>query len=144
MTTRPFDPSVIFSVMPDIIPYIGVTLFVAITSIILGSLLGMILVEAKMSKAAVLRWLAHGYTYIMRCTPSIVLLFIVFYGLPKLAEVMFDVYLDDVNRAVFAIITFALLFGAIFPKYSEQPMKLCLRDSTKQLSASAFRQYRLF
>ena len=112
MTTRPFDPSVIFSVMPDIIPYIGVTLFVAITSIILGSLLGMILVEAKMSKAAVLRWLAHGYTYIMRCTPSIVLLFIVFYGLPKLAEVMFDVYLDDVNRAVFAIITFALLFGA--------------------------------
>jgi L-cystine transport system permease protein len=48
----------------------------------------------------------------MRCTPSIVLLFIVFYGLPKLTEELFDYNINDMNRAVFAIITFVLLFGA--------------------------------
>jgi len=48
----------------------------------------------------------------MRCTPSIVLLFIVFYGLPKLMEAAFRYDMNDLHRAVFAIITFTLLFGA--------------------------------
>ena len=86
MDTRVFNPSVIFSVMPDLLPYLSVTLLVAVSSIVLGSFLGMVLAWAKLGHHRVLRWLAHGYTYIMRCTPSIVLLFIVFYGLPKLIE----------------------------------------------------------
>lgn len=112
MNTRVFDPSVIISVMPDLLPYLSVTLLVAVSSIILGSLLGMLLAWAKLGPYRVLRWLAHGYTYIMRCTPSIVLLFIVFYGLPKLVEATTDYDINDTNRAVFAIITFTLLFGA--------------------------------
>lgn len=112
MNTRVFDPSVIVSVMPDLLPYLSVTLLVAVSSIILGSLLGMLLAWAKLGPYRVLRWLAHGYTYIMRCTPSIVLLFIVFYGLPKLIEATTDYDINDTNRAVFAIITFTLLFGA--------------------------------
>ena len=112
MNTRPFDPSVIFTTMPDLLSYLSVTLLVAVTSIILGSLFGMILAQAKMGTHRIPRWLAHGYTYIMRCTPSIVLLFIVFYGLPKLVEVFTSYDMNDVNRAVFAIITFTLLFGA--------------------------------
>ena len=55
---------------------------------------------------------ADGYTYVIRCTPSIVLLFIVFYGLPKWMEFAFAIYIDDLSRAVFVIITFTLLFGA--------------------------------
>ena len=42
----------------------------------------------------------------------LVLLFIVFYGLPKLIESMTDYDINDMNRALFAIITFTLLFGA--------------------------------
>lgn len=112
MNTRVFDPSVIISVMPDLLPYLSVTLLVAVSSIILGSLLGMVLAWAKLGPYRVLRWMAHGYTYIMRCTPSIVLLFIVFYGLPKLVEATTDYDINDTNRAVFAVITFTLLFGA--------------------------------
>lgn len=112
MDTRVFNPSVIFSVMPDLLPYLSVTLLVAVSSIVLGSFLGMVLAWAKLGHHRVLRWLAHGYTYIMRCTPSIVLLFIVFYGLPKLIEATTDYDINDINRAVFAIITFTLLFGA--------------------------------
>jgi hypothetical protein len=48
----------------------------------------------------------------MRCTPSIVLLFIVFYGLPKLMEAAFRYDMNELHRAVFAIITFTLLFSA--------------------------------
>ena len=48
----------------------------------------------------------------LRCTPSIVLLFIVFYGLPKFLLEVFDYDINDLSRAVFVIITFMLLFAA--------------------------------
>ncbi|WP_200814241.1 amino acid ABC transporter permease [Megasphaera vaginalis (ex Bordigoni et al. 2020)] len=112
MDTRPFDPSVIFSTMPELLPYLTVTLGVATVSILLGSLLGGALAWGKLGKQRLWRYLANGYTYIMRCTPSIVLLFIVFYGLPRLVEAVVDYDLNGMNRAVFAVITFTLLFGA--------------------------------
>lgn len=112
MQTRPFSPDIIFTSIPALLPYLTVTLVVGVTSILTGSILGMLLAWAKLSGHKVIRALADGYTYIIRCTPSIVLLFIVFYGLPKFMEVEFGIDLDDLSRAVFVIITFTLLFGA--------------------------------
>lgn len=112
MQTRPFSPDIIFTSIPALLPYLTVTLVVEVTSILTGSILGMLLAWAKMSGHKVIRALADGYTYIIRCTPSIVLLFIVFYGLPKFMEAEFGIDLDDLSRAVFVIITFTLLFGA--------------------------------
>lgn len=112
MQTRPFSPDIIFTSIPALLPYLTVTLVVGVTSILTGSILGMLLAWAKLSGHKVIRALADGYTYIIRCTPSIVLLFIVFYGLPKFMETEFGIDLDDLSRAVFVIITFTLLFGA--------------------------------
>lgn len=112
MQTRPFSPDIIFTSIPALLPYLTVTLVVGVTSILTGSILGVLLAWAKLSGHKVIRALADGYTYIIRCTPSIVLLFIVFYGLPKFMEAEFGIDLDDLSRAVFVIITFTLLFGA--------------------------------
>lgn len=112
MQTRPFSPDIIFTSIPALLPYLTVTLVVGVTSILTGSILGMLLAWAKLSGHKVIRALADGYTYIIRCTPSIVLLFIVFYGLPKFMESEFGIDMDDLSRAVFVIITFTLLFGA--------------------------------
>lgn len=112
MQTRPFSPDIIFTSIPALLPYLTVTLVVGVTSILTGSILGMLLAWAKLSGHKVIRALADGYTYIIRCTPSIVLLFIVFYGLPKFMEAEFGINLDDLSRAIFVIITFTLLFGA--------------------------------
>lgn len=112
MQTRPFSPDIIFTSILALLPYLTVTLVVGVTSILTGSILGMLLAWAKLSGHKVIRALADGYTYIIRCTPSIVLLFIVFYGLPKFMEAEFGIDMDDLSRAVFVIITFTLLFGA--------------------------------
>lgn len=112
MQTRPFSPDIIFTSIPALLPYLTVTLVVGVTSILTGSILGMLLAWAKLSGHKVIRALADGYTYIIRCTPSIVLLFIVFYGLPKFMKAEFGIDMDDLSRAVFVIITFTLLFGA--------------------------------
>ncbi|WP_301959826.1 amino acid ABC transporter permease [uncultured Dialister sp.] len=112
MQTRPFSPDIIFTSIPALLPYLAVTLVVGVTSILTGSILGMLLAWAKLSGHKVIRALADGYTYIIRCTPSIVLLFIVFYGLPKFMDAEFGIDMDNLSRAIFVIITFTLLFGA--------------------------------
>lgn len=112
MQTRPFSPDIIFTSIPALLPYLAVTLVVGVTSILTGSILGMLLAWAKLSGHKVIRALADGYTYIIRCTPSIVLLFIVFYGLPKFMEAEFGIDMDNLSRAIFVIITFTFLFGA--------------------------------
>lgn len=112
METRAFDPAMIVQFLPDLLTYLDVTLLVAVGGVGLGSLLGLLLAWAKLGGNIVLRAAATVYVYVMRCTPSIVLLFIVFYGLPKLMEVVFRYNMHDIHRAVFAIITFLLLFGA--------------------------------
>ena len=99
MQNRPFFPEVIFSSIPALLPYLLVTLEVGLISILTGFILGMLLAWAKLSSHKVLRCAADRYTYVIRCTPSIVLLFIVFYGLPKWMEFAFAIDIDDLSRA---------------------------------------------
>lgn len=112
MNLRPFDPAFILQVLPELLPYLGVTLWVGFSSIGLGSALGVLLAWARLSRIKIFKLAAGAYTYVLRCTPSIVLLFIVFYGLPRLVEGLLNEQIDDWDRSVFAILTFSLLFGA--------------------------------
>lgn len=112
METRVFDAAVMVGALPKLLEFIDITLLVGISSIVLGSLLGIILAWAKMSKVRPIKYVAEAYIYIMRCTPSIVMLFIVFYGLPELVDALFKVNIHEMHRAVFAIIAFTMLFGA--------------------------------
>lgn len=109
---RPFDPMFIIEVLPDIAPFLWVTLAVALSSVVLGTLLGGIIAAAKLSHHKVYRLLGNGYTCVIRCTPSIILLFIVFYGLPKLFLDVFDYDINEFHKVFFVITTFTLLFGA--------------------------------
>ncbi|ETT87484.1 amino-acid ABC transporter permease [Viridibacillus arenosi FSL R5-213] len=81
-------------------------------SILLGSFFGLLLAIAKLSSSRIAQKLANGYTTIMRCTPSIVLLFLVYYGVPALAE-NFGLNFHDIDTAIFVIVTFTLQFAAI-------------------------------
>ncbi|WP_042345196.1 amino acid ABC transporter permease [Bacillus massiliigorillae] len=107
-----FDVTYLWESFPALLPYLQITFFVTILSIIFGSLLGLILAIMKLGSNKLGRFLANGYTTIMRCTPSIVLLFLVYYGIPSVAA-NFGMNLNDVNKIVFIVITFSLQFGAI-------------------------------
>ena len=109
---RPFNPQFMLDVIPTLLPFLWVTLAVVLGTVFFGSLLGFVLAQAKLSGKSRYRWLADGYTYIIRCTPSIVLLFIVFYGLPKFCLEVFDTDINRYDRIFFVIVTFTLLFSA--------------------------------
>lgn len=97
---------------PRIIAVLKVTFLVAGSSIVLGTLFGLLLAVAKLSSLKILQRLANLYTTIMRCTPSIVLLFLVYYGVPALAE-NFGLNLHSIETAFFVVVTFTLQFAAI-------------------------------
>lgn len=107
---RPFEPHLILEFMAAVLPYLRVTLGVVVIVVLCGSLLGAVLAMTKLRGGRLQRALAEGY--ILRCTPSIILLSIVFYGLPKFLLEVFDYDINDFSRAFFFILTFTMLFAA--------------------------------
>lgn len=55
---------------------------------------------------------ARGYVFILRCTPPIVLIFLVFYGLPRFLEWWLGIDVNSWSRSVFVILAMTLLFAA--------------------------------
>jgi L-cystine transport system permease protein len=106
-----FNPVYILESFPKLLPYLKVTFLVAVLSVLFGTILGFILAIAKIRKGVFARKLANGYTTALRCTPSIVLLFLVYYGIPAVAK-NFGIDLNSVDKLVFIVITFSLQFAA--------------------------------
>lgn len=106
-----FDVSYIFESIPELIPFLKVTFMVAGLSVLFGTFLGFILAVMKLGKSKIAQKIAYGYTTIIRCTPSIVLLFLTYYGIPAIA-MNFGINLNNIHTAVFVVITFSLQFAA--------------------------------
>ncbi len=109
---RPFKPSFILEVIPRLLPYLSVTLGVMFCVVVLGTLLGFLLARTRIFRHRIFSPLADAYIGILRCTPPIVLLFIVYYGLPKLVRSLSGININDMHNGVFVLVSFTLLFAA--------------------------------
>lgn len=108
---RPFHPQYILETLPQLLPFLPVTAAIVVGTVFFGSLLGALLAAGKIRKGMVGQFLANLYIYVIRCIPSIVLLFLVYYGLPELLNA-FGIDINDADKAFFVITTFSLLFAA--------------------------------
>ena len=109
---RPFSPIQILYALKIILPKIGVTFGVVLGTVICGLLLAILIVRQKFSRHRFWNIFADFYIHILRCTPSIVLLFIVFYGIPKFMLVLFGVYINFWPKMIFVIMALTLLYSA--------------------------------
>lgn len=107
-----FDSSYLWEAFPALLPFLKVTFLIVGTSVFFGTLLGIFVAIAKIGGNRFVRSLANGYTTTLRCTPSIVLLFLVYYGIPAIGA-QFGFNLNDIDKAIFVIIAFSLQFAAI-------------------------------
>jgi L-cystine transport system permease protein len=80
-------------------------------TVFFGSILGFLLAFAKLRGGKLGNAVANVYIYVTRCIPSIVMLFIVYYGLPEFL-MGFGININGASHAVFVIITFTILFAA--------------------------------
>ena len=109
---RQFDVTLIFTNIPSLIPYLWITLGMTLLSGFFGTALGALIAAGKLGCHRICKAIANGYTTLLRCTPSVVLLFIVYYGLPKLSLELFHKDIDDIAKGVFVAVTLSLLFAA--------------------------------
>lgn len=107
-----YEPSRVIRVIPDILSALPLTLWVLALTVLLGSLLGFLLAWAKVSAEHGYSSFARGYVFTLRCTPPIVLIFLVFYGLPRFLEWWLGIDVNGWSRSVFVILAMTLLFAA--------------------------------
>ena len=85
-----------FSIIPRYIPMLlqgaWTTLELTAGAVALGIVLGLIAAIMKMCRIAPLRWIANIYIEVIRGTPNLVQLFLLFYGLPQLIGVNIPEY----------------------------------------------------
>lgn|SRR5574344_470548 len=109
---RPFDPVYILKSFCALAPFIGRTLLVMILSVIFGTLLGSLLAWARLSRSRTAKAIAAVYVHLIRCTPSIVLLFIIYYGIPKIVSSFTGIHTGYNGKLVYVTATLSLLFAA--------------------------------
>lgn len=95
-----------------ILPYISVTVTYVIASVFFGVCIGTGIAAMRLSKHMLLRGIASAYVTILRCVPSVVLLFLIYYGLPLFLEQYFGVLFGDEDTIIYVIVTFSLFLGA--------------------------------
>ena len=107
-----YEPSRVITFLPEILSALPLTLWVLVLTILFGSLLGLFLAWSPLSGEKSLPSFARGYVFILRCTPPIVLIFLVFYGLPRFLEWWLGIDVNGWSRSVFVILAMTLLFAA--------------------------------
>lgn len=95
------------------LPYIRVTLQYVFFSLLIGTVIGAVVARGKMSKSRIANFLAGFYVTIVRCTPSIVLLFLIYFGFPSLVSgTAFGDFLYELPVLVFVVATYSIFIGA--------------------------------
>ena len=60
------------------------TLWLLLSSLAIGAVLSLVFAFALVSKIALLRWVVGAYTYVIRGTPLLIQLYLIYYGLAQL------------------------------------------------------------
>lgn len=109
---RPFYPEKILETIPVLLPYLLVTFEILLGTVIVGFIFGFLLAKGALSKNKISRKISGFIVNAFRCTPSIVMLFVVFYGLPALFWAIFKIDINDWSKAFYVIFAMGLLFSA--------------------------------
>lgn len=93
-----FNPQLAWESFPYVLSGMGYTLILSLLTMGIGLVLGLMTAMARMSRYRLLRWPARGYISVIRGTPLLVQLFILFYGLPVIG-----ITLDPITAAVIGL-----------------------------------------
>lgn len=94
------------------LPALATTFAYVILSMLFGTIIGAGIYRLRISRHAFLRAIGRFYITIVRCTPSLVMLFLVFYGLPILFGGTVGAWLEELPVLTFVCITFSIFIGA--------------------------------
>lgn len=94
-----------------LIPFLRVTIYIAVWAMILGLIFGTLLAAMKLSGSRFLKKIAELFTTLIRCTPVIVLLFLSYYGLPLLFGIV-GLDISNGSKTAFSIAALTMYSSA--------------------------------
>jgi amino acid ABC transporter membrane protein 1, PAAT family (TC 3.A.1.3.-) len=95
----------------QVLSRLPLTLLMLVASLMVGLFLGTLIAVIRIRKIPVLHQLMAIFISFSRCTPLLVQLFLIYFGLPQLLSA-FGIYINDVSPLIFAIATFSLHISA--------------------------------
>jgi putative amino-acid transport system permease protein len=98
-----FDLAYMLEIIPELLVYIPITLYLAIVSMIIAVAIGVVLSLLLVNKTPVLLQLSKLYSSFFRGTPVLVQLLMIYFGLPQLFP-----WLNSLSAVNAAIIAFSL------------------------------------
>lgn len=108
-----YDISRVISALPEVLQGLPMTLLVLVVTTLLGSVLGGLIAWGQLSQEKIWIQTAKTYVFVLRCTPPIVLLFMVFYGVPEFLKWWLGLDINGWSKLIFVLITMVLLFAAL-------------------------------
>jgi His/Glu/Gln/Arg/opine family amino acid ABC transporter permease subunit len=78
------DFSIVLHYLPFLLQGAWITIQISFFALILGSILGFILCMASLSEVAAFRWVAHVLVWILRGTPLLLQILLIYYWLPTI------------------------------------------------------------
>lgn len=128
-----FDVEFMLEAIPKIFEALPITLFILLLAMLFGILLGLLLTVMRLKGNRGIKAVAGFYISLMRGTPPLVQLFLIYYGLPNLLMKL-GINIESWDKVVFAIATFALSTAAYL---SEAMRSAYLSVSVGQHEAAA-------
>lgn len=109
---------IVQSTLPKLLIGLKLTLIITLAAFVMGQVLALPLALAARSRFKLLAWPARSYIFLVRGSPLMVQLFLIYYGLGSLPEVrgsfLWPILRDPINCAVLAIgLNSAAYMGAL-------------------------------
>jgi L-cystine transport system permease protein len=94
-------------VFPRLLAFFPTTLLITGLSLLFALLWGLVLVGMKLAGSKAAKGFANGYTTLIRSTPVLLLMFLIYYGLPLLFGLA-GIDINGLSKLFFVVLTFAL------------------------------------
>ena len=104
---RALDLDYMLGLVPVILGYVPLTLFMAVAGMVFALILASLLAVERVAKVPVLDWFVIVFISFFRGTPLLVQLFLFYFGLPQVLS-----FLSDINGVTAAIMGLTLHFSA--------------------------------
>lgn len=105
-----FSWELFFDYFPRIVIYLPVTLGIVLVASVFGFVIGVVVALVRIMRVPVLSQLAALYISYVRCVPVICQMFVVYFGIPAIAQV-FGLDMGGVNRVFYVYVAYSINMG---------------------------------
>lgn len=139
------DLSFILTALQSILPALPMTFLIAFVPLLLGLLIGIVVALVRLSDWKISKVILNIYVSFYRGTPVILHIFLIYFGMPLIAEEWFDISLNGWPIVIFVIIALTLNAGAFLSEIIRSGIMSVTNhqiDAALSLGMTTFQMYR--